>query len=367
MAQNTSRTRRSIRPAGYVFILIMLLLLLAAWNTGTNLFYLVFGAISSFLLISAAASRFSLRRLELVREAPAAVYRDARFNTLIRLENKRSMMPAISVCAEKILDPKTRADDETPEREAMGYVLSLPSGKTAILRTTDVYAKRGVYPLPPIELVTSFPFGLVECRRRVSDGKEIVVYPRVLPARTALVEQAEGRADILKTTLGEGDEFFSLREYVAGDDLRRVAWKASARSRTLLVRDLERQTSRHVQFTFDSRLHTNVDDFAENFEAAIEMIASLAFTLLARQYSVGLITSDGELPEGEGQAQFIKLLEMLARLEPADPSGRNPFADTPSDGRGISHLFVSSDPAVWGRREERANVFVLNPREVIRA
>jgi uncharacterized protein (DUF58 family) len=97
------------------------------------------------------------------------------------------------------------------------------------------------------------------------------------------------------------------------------------------------------------------------------MIASLAFTLLARQYTVALVTTDDSVPEGEGQAQFIKILEKLARLQPADAGAANPFHADHRDARGVTHLYVSADPATWGRREQTAGVFVIDPREVIRA
>ncbi len=364
MSTKSFGTRRRLRPAGYVFLLIMLLVLLAAWNTGTNLFYLVFGAIASFIILSIAASGISLRNIHLVREAPAAVYRGARFSALVRLENRRKGLPAISIRAEKPPATNYEHDDTSC---LIGYVLSLPAQKSAILRTSDIYERRGVYPLPDVVLVTSFPFGLIECRRRISDGSEIVVYPRVLPARTALIEQAEGRADLLKTRVGDGDEFFSLREYVPGDDFRRVAWKASARSSTLLVRDLERQTSRFVLFTFDTRWHTGVDDFEDHFESAIEVVASLAFTLLARQYTVALVTPDDALPEGEGQSQFIKLLDKLARLQPADSGAASPFDSDTANVRGVTNLYVTAEPSMWGRREPSTGMFVIDPREVIRA
>ncbi len=135
----------------------------------------------------------------------------------------------------------------------------------------------------------------------------------------------------------------------------------------MLVRDLERQTSRVVLFTFDTRWRTDIDDFEDHFESAIEVIASLAFTLLARQYTVAMVTVGDSLPEGEGQAHFIKLLDKLARLQPADPDAANPFDTETSDARGITNLYVTADPATWGRREETAGVFVIDPREVIRA
>lgn len=351
--------RRRLMATGRVFVVCALLALLASWNSGINLYYLIFGAIASFLVFSAIFSKRSLKNLTLEREAPQAVHRGESFGVLVRISNGRRVMPAMSLRIETVDAPGV----------SKGYCLSIPAGRVAQLRMTMTIDRRGVHRLPAVELVTSFPFGIIEARRRIEDSCEVVVYPRVLAARTAIMDQLRGTGELPRVSQGPGDEFFSLREYVPGDDLRFIAWRASARTGTLLVRELEKQTSRFVVFVFDARMRADVPDFLDRFEDAIEMIASLAVTLLNRQFKVSVVTSSTTLGEGEGTSHSLKVLDMLARLTPDREDAPDPFdvATSSEDHRRVSYLMVSPDPMQWGEVRAGGAIRVLNPKEVIHA
>ena len=87
MLLRKNKARWRVRRAGYVLILIAVLVLLIAWNTGTNLFYLIFAGLASLLLISVFIARRSLRGIRVVRHAPegsrAAMRSQARVPRLI--------------------------------------------------------------------------------------------------------------------------------------------------------------------------------------------------------------------------------------------------------------------------------------------
>lgn len=358
MSLFTRFRRRRLLRGGQVFLVTVVLILLAAWNTGNNLYYLLFGSLASFLLCSAFLSGYSLRRLHAEREAPAAVHRDEPFALTIRIENRRRVLPSISVRVENASEPGTSA----------GYVMAIPGKRTAIIRTSGTFGKRGVYELPDVVLVTAFPFGLIESRRRLRDPREVVVYPRVHAVRTAVVEKSRATGDVPQISRGTGDEFFSLRDYVPGDDLRHIAWRASARSGSLLVKELEKQTTRRIVIVFDSR-RVDIPDFDDCFEQAIELIASLAQSLLNRQYSVAMVTSGLGVGEGEGQAHALKILDALARLNPSEGDTPNPFLHSEylQEQRRVTYLFVSPDPMQWGQFGVAGYNRVLDPREVIHA
>ncbi|MDZ4861674.1 MAG: DUF58 domain-containing protein [Candidatus Hydrogenedentes bacterium] len=359
MFKSTRKSRRRLTRTGQVFVVCALLALLASWNSGINLYYLIFGAIGSFLFFSFILSRRGLMHLEVAREAPMAVNRFEPFGILVRITNKRQFLPVSSI----------RCENADARGESTGYVLAIPPGRVAQVRTTQQFTRRGRRLLPAIDLVTSFPFGLIEARRRFDIETEVLVYPRVLAARTALIDQLRGNGELPKVAQGPGDEFFSLREYVPGDDLRFISWRASARTGTLLVKELEQQTARYVVIVFDSRLRQDVEDFYERFEESVELIASIAVTLLNRQFKVAIVTPTLILPDGEGTAQTLKVLELLARIEPAEPTAADPFwrAAQEDDPRRTSILMVSPDPAQWGEIRSGGNVRVLDPREVIHA
>lgn len=348
-----------LRLPGQVILLAAALMLLAAWNSGYNLYYLVFAGLASFLLASFLFSRWSVAGLELQREAPSAVSRGDRFPVTVRVRNTKRFLPALSLHLES-------ADASTLSE---GYVLAIPSGWEAVLTGTAQFDRRGVHLLPELEAVTAFPFGLLERRRRLRDRVEVLVFPRVRAIRPAALEQAQSGATVSKSGAGEDDEFFSLRDYHPGDDLRKVAWRPSAKANALLVKELKHDASRAVACVLDNRLRQDLAEFEELFEEAVELTASLAVTLLNLQYPVTLLTASGSLPLGEGPSHATKVLEFLARLEAASPSAPNPFTEAVArdTGRRLRFLFVAPDPGLWGRFAAPGAARVLHPKEVIHA
>ena len=347
------------RLAGWAFIACLILLLLSAWNTGQNLLYIVLGGVGSFVLMSLALTGWSLRKLRVSRAAPQAVHRGERFWVTVRVENHKRVMPALSLRMVRATAP----GDTAP------YVLKIPPRRTAVVRMSEVFERRGVHPLPAMLLVSGFPFGLFERRKRIHTSCEVVVYPRVLTVRAALLEQLPGANAIPRVIVGDGDEFFSLREYVRGDDMRRIAWRVSARRGPLIVREMARETARYLVFVIDTGRRLNLEDYEERFEEAIDLAASLAVTLLGQQYTVAIATPGRRLEGGEGKSQIRNVLEMLARVTASDDPRHLGFDwFTPGEELGrASYAFVSPDPADWGRRAPVGGTRILNPREVTRA
>jgi len=358
MLRRDKTTRRRLTRTGQVFVVCAMLALLASWNSGINLYYLIFGAIASFLFFSFFLCKRILSNLEVKREAPQAVNRFEPFGVLVRIRNLRRILPVASI----------RVENANARGTSTGFVLSIPASRTAQVRAIQQFPRRGVQRLPDIDLVTSFPFGLIEARRTFPVETIVIVYPRVLAARTALIDQLRGAGELPKVAQGSGDEFFSLREYVPGDDLRHISWRASARTGTLLVKELEQQTARFVIIVFDTRFQADVDAFLDRFEESVELIASIATTLLNRQFRVAIVTPTLVLHEGEGASQMLKILELLARIEPAEPEAADPFwrAAQEEDTHRTSILMVSPDPSQWGQRHGGDGFSrVLDPREVI--
>jgi len=351
--------RRRILGPGWVFLATIVLGLLAAWNTGNNLLYIVVGGLSSFLLMSFLLAGWSLRRVRIAREGPSAIHRGESAPIALRIENRKWIMPAVSVRVESVARPGVSA----------AYLPKIPPQRAGVVRMTEVFERRGVYPLPGIELISGFPFGLFERRVRMRDSVEVVVYPRVVSIRTALFEQLPGARDVPKVAWGEGSEFFSLREYLPGDDIRRIVWRVSARVGKLIVRELVSETCRNVVIVLDTVPREEMPDFADRFEEAIELVASLAVTLLNEQYTVSIVTPDSRVAPGQGVTHIHSVLEMLARLGTADDSTPGGFAWFSIWDRTelATHLFVSPDPQEWGRRAPFGHGRTLDPAEVVRA
>jgi uncharacterized protein (DUF58 family) len=351
------KTRQKLVWPGIYFALVAFSVLLAAVNTGTNLLYLIAGALISFLVLSFVLSRWSLRRLVLTREAPATVYRGEEFAVGVRIENRRMLIPAFSIRLESASRPGVSA----------GYLLKIPARRAALTRVMETLDRRGVHTLPDLIAVTAVPFGLVEARRRMGDPVEVLVYPRIHPVRLALIEQLLGAGQMPKAVAADGSEFFSLREYVRGDDVRRIAWRPSARLGTLVIREMEADITRSVTLFLDTRRGDD-PDFETNFELALEAVASLSVALLKKRFSVSLATPLNFVGEAEGTAQARRLLEALARVQPADPAEVGSRAASPAGRRqGGTLLTFSGDVVRWGQWDATASAPIVDPREVLRA
>ncbi|MEO6124619.1 MAG: DUF58 domain-containing protein [Ilumatobacteraceae bacterium] len=134
--------------------------------------------------------------------------------------------------------------------------------------------RRGTVTFGPLVVERRDPFGLSTLRRVMPGTHEVIV----LPAHFALaLPTGAGGAGPLgqhlrMRSLGRsGSEFHSLREYVEGDDLRRINWRASARSETLKVREVEPDGLRRCCVTLD----TTADEYSlDGFERAVSAAAS---------------------------------------------------------------------------------------------
>lgn len=359
IARWSMRRRWRLRKSGYIFLIMSLLLLLAAWNTAQNLYYIVWGGVFSFVLLSVVMAPWSLRKLAVRRDAPAAVTRGEPFALMVTLTNQKRRIPSALIRVELAGVPGAPS----------AFVVKVPGSDSVQFQLTHEYPRRGVYPLPAINLVSTFPFGLIETRRRHDDKREIVVYPRVRALRTALPTHVFGAPRTQRITSADGDEYFSLREYVPGDELRRIAWRASARMGQLLVRELQQASSRHILIRLDSRLPADLPDGDEVFEDVIEAAASLGVTMLNRGYSLSFEAPGVFLAEGEGRAQTLRLLDILARVQPAAETAGQAFADAAGllDTAGVACIHLSANPAEWGRTAPGSAHRVINPGDLVRA
>ena len=371
MPRIRDRTRRVrhrrgwwMRPAGWVVLVALILVLLAAWNTGVNLLYIVVGGLCSFLLVSFMLAGWSLLGVRASREAPDAVHRSEPFSVTLRIENRKALVPAMSI----------RIEHRAPvghdgANGSGGYIAKIPPRRAAQIRLSERFDRRGVHTLPALDLVSAFPFGLFERRRCARDGHEVVVYPRVRAVRPGALQQLSGAGAAPTFVRGAGDEFFSLRDYVPGDDVRQVAWRVSARRGALTVREFAQQTSRSIVFVLDTHRRTDLDGFDDAFEDAVELVASLVVTFLNQQYTVSIVTPGWRLPEGGGNAHRRKALDMLARVQPDDGAsggGYRWFSPGAESGRA-TYVFVSPDRRDWGRVTHAGQTRVIDPREVVRA
>ena len=358
MKPRKAKVKLLFRPAARVFTAIFALLLLVALNTGENLLYLVAVCAASFLICSFLITPLALSRLRVTREAPPSVYRNDPFTVKIRVENRKRFFPSVSL----------RFDDASNSGAAKGYVAKIPPRSVATLQLREILPRRGVHQLKDLVISSGFPLGLFRRRMTCPDRSEVVVYPRVVSLRRSVTEQMDASGAMPRSPILSGDEFFALREYVPGDDIRYICWRVSARIGRLIVRELKPSTARMAVVVFDTRGLPDTPELEEQFEEAVDLAASIAMMLLEQQFSVAVVTPEARVGLGSGTVQAQKILDMLARVQPASYGmhGDEWFSASGELG-GAAKVYVASDPALWGGQVSGRGVRILDPREVMNA
>ncbi|MGW6862560.1 DUF58 domain-containing protein [Streptomyces xanthophaeus] len=163
---------------------------------------------------------------------------------------------------------------------------------------------RGRYPLGPLQLRLTDPFGLVELTRSFSAFDTLTVIPRTEPLPPVrLAGESSGYGDGSRRSLAlAGDDDVIPRGYRRGDDLRRVHWRSTARYGELMVRREEQpQRSRATVLLDTRRLAYEGAGPDCAFEWAVSGAASTLVHLLEQGFAVRLLTDTGDsVPGGAG-------------------------------------------------------------------
>ena len=154
--------------------------------------------------------------------------------------------------------------------------------------------RRGALTADLVTVRSSSVLGLIARQKSVEVPAAIRVLPpfvsrRELPSKTQKLRELEGRSAVM--IRGMGTEFDSLRDYVDGDDVRSIDWRASARAQDLVVKTWRPEKDRRVVIVVDSsRVAARRCGEGTGFDAALE---PFAMGLASRRTEArGVITVD---------------------------------------------------------------------------
>lgn len=201
--------------------------------------------------------------------------------------------------------------------------------------------RRGILTVGPLEVLLTDPFGLTTLTMRASGASELTVYPRVDDIRP--VPQTTGNDPMAgaehPNALGRnGEDFYALRPYVVGDDLRRVHWPSTARHDELMVRQDELPWQGRATVLVDVRAATNT---AESLELVISAAASIVTAGARRQDLVRLVATDGaDSGFAAGHAHVESILEHLASVQACNDTNHRRVVDRLARTTGGGALVV---------------------------
>ena len=295
-------------------IALSLLLFLVAWNRGIALLYGLFALVLAVLLVSLAAPRFSLRRLNAERTYPTRLNQGELLPVNISVRNG-GWFPRYLIELEQASPGYVEPESAT---------VLLPSIQATRHVTLDVPCeRRGLHALPPLLARSGYPLGISEAVGTLCEaGPEILVYPT--PFALDYFPYVSGAhmpvAGVQAVALmGGSHEFIQVREYQPGDSPRHIHWPQTARHNTLMVREHEFTAAAEVTLLLDLHHAADVGEGVHTtLEYAVKIAASVAQHACAAGHRVRLLGYGAQtlrVPAGGGRAHAEAILDALAYVQ----------------------------------------------------
>ena len=297
---------------GWAAIAAGLSLWIAARLLGSADLHILASGVLVLPLIAALYVRWSRVRLGIRRHiSPARVFAGGRAVIELTVENLGRATTSFLLLED--------AMPITLGRPARLVVSGVPSRNAQSVSYSIVCRQRGRYHIGPLTIFVSDPFGLARTRLQTAGSNDLVVYPQVedLDARPMLSQGVGSGESAVRHLHRTAADFYTMREYVTGDDLRRIHWPSVAKTSQLMIRQDESTRRSSATVFIDNRLETLGASGSPSFERAVSVAGSVGRTLIRAGYNLRLATADSQptLLNEEG------MLEALASLGPARTLG----------------------------------------------
>lgn len=290
------------------------LALLALIVPGAMVFWLAWTALLLLLAVVDLVTRVRADAFAVERDVPPApvVARDLPWAVTLRYVGPGAM----DVRWREVLPPDLQSTDDPQS-------VRLANGAAERFERTVLPLARGTFAVPPVTLRVSRPWGLVARQFDCGPTASVTVLPGRPEGEIGALLKRLAATDLVGENptrrRGEDWEFDSLREYVVGDDLRMIDWKATARRCNMIVRQFRLERDAEVVLALDcGRLMGGLVNGVRKVDLAMTPVLDLAAAALRRGDRVGLVAFDSRvraaLPARSGLSQLNGLRTVLAGL-----------------------------------------------------
>jgi uncharacterized protein (DUF58 family) len=343
---------------GAIILVLILIVGFSAWNTGNNLLFLVLSFLIAAMVVGFFAGGICLKKLDVTMRFPETIFAGEPTPILVSMNNRKRIFPAFSVVVEvrgkerersisadelEAILPKwiaKRLGSAPVVRRTLNHFTHVAGWQAVEARKDHVFPNRGRLSIKDFELSTKFPFGFFRHRRRLPAREaELIVFPKITDVSPEIDSIPLDLGKRTSARRGTGQDLLALRDYQPQDDLRRIDWKATARTRQLTVREFSAEDEKRVTIIFDTRISKESDKsvplrekivaeqsgkpvvVSEKFETGASVAASILAHFVDEQAEIRLVI-DGEVGEyGVGRGHFHESLKQLALTEPNFAAG----------------------------------------------
>ena len=277
-------------------------------------------------LLAAWATKRSARKILIRRRlSDVRVVPGTRVQVTLELENASPIPTSFLLLEDRLPTPLGRA-----ARLVMGGID--PSTRERATYTL-VPQTRGRYTIGPLAVDVSDPFALTRLRLEFDEREELLVTPEIedlgaAPDPSSGPTFGASRARQLFRT---GEEYYTMRQYQEGDDLRRIHWPSVARTGELMIRQDESTRRASGLVFFDTRAAALGKSHTPAFERGVSVSASIGVLLSRRGFVLRLGTT--ELPAAAlSEDRFLDALTGISH------------AEVRSVGPALAHLRAGSSP-----------------------
>ena len=341
------RLSKRMTITGFAIILCLIFAAALGIDTTQNLTYQIFTFLTSIIFISTIISLFFPFRFSATRSLPKFATVGVKFKYKIVIDNKTKKNQTNLKLFENFSDPRPTFKEfiETPEpeeykrslldiklgsyrwlwlvsRKQCGIAKTLelppliPQSKTEI--TGEITpSHRGLMRLVSLTIARPDPFGIFNACKTISLPQYILILPQLYqlpPIQLPGLKKYQSGGVALASSVGDAEEFRSLREYRPGDSIRKIHWKSWAKIGKPIVKEEQDEFFVRHALILDT---FQPEKYSQILEEAISIAASLASDVQTQESLLDLMFVGNEaycFTFGRGISHTEKMLEILASV-----------------------------------------------------
>lgn len=273
---------------GLALAFVLVLMLLGDINYNLSLGYVLTFLLAMMAVMSMLHAFRNLAHLEIRAGHADAVFSGGTAQFVLHFHN-HGKLPRYQLCLRN--DDGNTISFNVPARQDSEVAFPVPA------------VKRGWLALGKLTLHTEFPLGLFHAWSYLHFDTRCLVYPK--PMAGAPLPPGDAPDGAGKRSITGDDDFSGLRNYVAGDALPRIAWKAFARGQGLQVKQFSTQAGEELWLDIAATPDRSDED-------KLARMTRWVLDAEAQGLRYGLRLPDSELPAGNGTAQRDECLRRIA-------------------------------------------------------